>query len=82
VSINKAIPLVTKTGGTPVYNFADGLKLLKAGKRISYVGASGPFDYTPQHNVYGPFIAVKVDPSGTYQTVLSLTPEALKAATP
>ncbi len=82
VSINKAIPLVTKPGGTVVYSFPQGLKLLKQHKRITYVGASGPFNYNAQHNVYGPFIAVKVNSAGVYNTVYTMSPTQLAAATP
>jgi ABC-type branched-subunit amino acid transport system substrate-binding protein len=82
VSINNAIAKVTKPGGTIVYSFAEGQKLLKEGKRITYIGASGPFSYNAQHNVYGPFIAVKVNGAGVYNTVYTMTPTQLASATP
>jgi ABC-type branched-subunit amino acid transport system substrate-binding protein len=82
VSINNAIPMVTRPGGTIVYSFAQGLKLLKEKKRITYVGASGPFSYNAHHNVYGPFIAVKVNTAGVYQTIYTMTPAQLAKATP
>jgi ABC-type branched-subunit amino acid transport system substrate-binding protein len=78
-----AIPKVTAPGGTVVYDYATGLSLLKAGKRITYVGASGPYDYNKYHNVFGPFIAVQATGSGgNYQTVSSLTAAQLQKATP
>jgi ABC-type branched-subunit amino acid transport system substrate-binding protein len=82
VAINNAIPTVTQSGGTPVYNYQDGMKLLKEGKRITYIGASGPFDYNKNHNVYGPFIAVKVDAASKYPTVYSMSADVLQKASP
>jgi ABC-type branched-subunit amino acid transport system substrate-binding protein len=78
-----AIPKVTTAGGTVVYDYATGLKLLKAGKRITYVGASGPYNYNKYNNVFGPFIAVQATGSGNnYQTIASLTANQLQKATP
>lgn len=79
--VNKGIPMVTADGGTPVYSYQQGLDALKAGKRITYIGASGPFNYNQNHNVFGPFIAVKASPSGTYTTVATLSPADLESAT-
>ena len=82
-AVIKAIPKVTAPGGTVVYSYAAGLKDILAGKRITYVGASGPYDYNKYNNVFGPFIAVRVDPNGkTYSTVASFAPKELEAATP
>ena len=50
---------MTAQGGTPVYSYSQGLKALKAGKQITYIGASGPFYYNAHHNVYGPFVCVQ-----------------------
>jgi branched-chain amino acid transport system substrate-binding protein len=79
--VNKGIPMVTAAGGQPVYSYQQGLDALKAGKRITYIGASGPFTYNQYHNVFGPFIAVKASTSGTYSTVATLSPADLEAAT-
>jgi ABC-type branched-subunit amino acid transport system substrate-binding protein len=79
--VNKGIPMVTAEGGQPVYSYQQGLDALKAGKRITYIGASGPFNYNQYHNVFGPFIAVKASTSGTYSTVATLSPADLEAAT-
>ena len=78
--VNADIPKVTSPGGTLVYSYAQGLKDIKAGKRITYIGASGPFDFNKYHNVFGPFDAVVATPSGNYKTVYTLTPAQLKAA--
>jgi neutral amino acid transport system substrate-binding protein len=77
--VNADIPKVTAPGGTLVYSYAQGLKDIKAGKRITYIGASGPFDFNKYHNVFGPFDAVVATPSGNYKTIYTLTPEQLKA---
>lgn len=78
--VNADIPKVTEPGGTPVYSYAQGLKAIKAGKRITYIGAGGPFSFNKYHNIFGPFDAVVATPSGGYKTIYTLTPEQLKAA--
>jgi ABC-type branched-subunit amino acid transport system substrate-binding protein len=78
-TVNADIPKVTAPGGVPVYSYAQGLKELKAGKRITYIGASGPFDFNSYHNIFGPFDAVVATPAGGYKTIYTLTPQALKA---
>lgn len=78
-----AVPLVTDPGGTVVYDYPSALKLLQAGKRITYVGASGPYNYNKFHNVFGPFIAVRATgTASTYETVATITADQLAAATP
>jgi hypothetical protein len=82
-AVQAGIPNVTASGGTPVYNYKEGVDALNAGKKITYIGASGPFNYNKYHNVFGPFIAVKVNPDGsTYTTLATLKPEDLATATP
>jgi branched-chain amino acid transport system substrate-binding protein len=78
-----AIPKVTAPGGTVVYDYPTALKLLKEGKRITYVGASGPYDYNNYHNVFGPFIAVQATGVGdNYQTIATINASDLQKATP
>jgi ABC-type branched-subunit amino acid transport system substrate-binding protein len=79
--LNKGIPMVTTAGGTRVYSYSQGIAALHAGKRITYVGASGPFNFNQYHNVFGPFIAVKAGLDGKYTTVGTLTPDDLAKAT-
>jgi ABC-type branched-subunit amino acid transport system substrate-binding protein len=79
-AVNADIPKVTQPGGVLVYSYEQGLKDIKAGKRITYIGASGPFDFNKYHNVFGPFDAVVATPSGTYKTIYTMTPDQLKAA--
>lgn len=81
-ALNEGIMQVTAAGGTKVYSYAEGVAALKAGKRITYIGASGPFYYNANHNVFGPFIAVRAGQDGTsYETVASLSPEELAGVT-
>jgi branched-chain amino acid transport system substrate-binding protein len=79
-SFNAAISKVTAQGGTPVYSYSQGLKALKAGKQITYIGASGPFYYNAHHNVYGPFVCVQPQLSGQYKTLVTFSALQLKGA--
>ncbi len=82
--VQKGIPVVTSAGAHKmlVYSFAQGVAALKKGKAIQYIGASGPFTYNKYHNVFGPFIAVRLGTDGkTYKTILTMTPAQLKVAT-
>jgi len=60
---NKDIMSVTKPGKgkTVVYSYRSGVRALKAGKQIQYVGASGPTIFNKWHNASGEF--------GVYQYV-------------
>jgi ABC-type branched-subunit amino acid transport system substrate-binding protein len=79
-TFNADIQKVTAPGGTKVYNYADGQKAIKAGKQITYIGASGPFYFNAHHNVYGPFVAVKPNAKSQYDTVYTISPDAIKQA--
>jgi ABC-type branched-subunit amino acid transport system substrate-binding protein len=80
-AVNAEIPKITAAGGELVYSYAQGKAALAAGKRITYIGASGPFYFNQYHNVFGPFVVVKATPSGSYQTIYNISADALKAAT-
>jgi len=79
-TFNPAIQKVTAEGGTPVYSYSQGLTALKAGKKITYIGASGPFYYNNNHNVYGPFVCVRPTLSGSYTTLGTFSALQLKSA--
>jgi branched-chain amino acid transport system substrate-binding protein len=51
---NAWIPKVTepKHGKTVVYSYAAGVKALKAGKQIRYIGAGGPIQFDKWHNSF------------------------------
>lgn len=79
--VNAEIPKVTAAGGTPVYSYQQGKAALAKGKRITYIGASGPFYFNSFHNVFGPFVVVQATPSGNYKSIYSISANALRAAT-
>lgn len=47
---NAYVTKVTAPGGTTVHTYADGLAAIKAGKTITYVGASGPLVFDKYHS--------------------------------
>lgn len=79
-AIVKGIKKITDPSGFQVFNYADGLAALKAGKAIKYVGASGPVLYDNLHNVYGDFGAyTPTDLKGTSTLVLTMKASDLQA---
>lgn len=64
---NKDVPAFLKPGSskTVVHSFAEGVRALKAGKSIQYVGALGPITINKYHNVNTPF-AVEVWKGSTF----------------
>jgi branched-chain amino acid transport system substrate-binding protein len=77
--INDVADVAGNPNGVKVYNYADGVAALKAGKKINYEGASGSVDYNKYHNVAGSWDVVNFDASGNLNTVY-LVPEAQIAA--
>jgi ABC-type branched-subunit amino acid transport system substrate-binding protein len=73
---------VTNPPGTACFAFADCKKLIDAGTKVNYEGASGALDYNQYNNVFGPYAAWRVDLKGNEQQVKLLTPSALAQATP
>ncbi len=72
VWVNKIID-VSNPPGEMVYNYADGVAALKAGKKINYEGATGPDDFNQYHNVTGGWNAVGFDTSGKSSVVLAIS---------
>ena len=64
---NAWIPKVTEPGHgkTVVYSYAAGVKALKAGKHIRYVGAGGPIKFDKWHNSFPDQAMQKVTVNGT-----------------
>lgn len=60
---NNHIMTVTQKGSGKkvVYTYPNGVKLLKAGKKIQYVGAGGPINFDKWHNSFGNMEAVKIN---------------------
>jgi ABC-type branched-subunit amino acid transport system substrate-binding protein len=73
---------VTNPPGTACFSFADCKKLVDAGTKINYEGASGSLDYNQYNNVFGPYGAFQVDLKGNEQQVHLLSAAALAKATP
>jgi ABC-type branched-subunit amino acid transport system substrate-binding protein len=73
---------VTNPPGTACFAFADCKKLVDAGTKINYEGASGSLDYNQFNNVFGPYGAWQVDLKGNEQQVHLLSAAALAKATP
>jgi ABC-type branched-subunit amino acid transport system substrate-binding protein len=74
-SYNSLIPAVTtpSPGATIVHSFAQGLAALKAGHKISYVGAAGIVDFNKWHNSAGGFEVAAYGPNGSLNLVDSIT---------
>ena len=78
--VAKQIPQVADPPGIPVYSYAQGLKDIKAGKKINYEGASGSFDYNQYHNVFGPFAIVKSNLAGSFKQIAVISGAAIEKA--
>jgi ABC-type branched-subunit amino acid transport system substrate-binding protein len=73
---------VTNPPGTSCYTYASCLKLIKAGTKINYEGASGSLDYNKYNNTFGPYGAFVASLSGIEQPVAVMSANQLAAATP
>ena len=81
-AINAVMSAVTSPPGTQCYTYKDCLKLLNAGSKINYDGASGDLNYNQYHNVFGPYGAFQANTSGQEQQVKLLSAADLAAVTP
>jgi ABC-type branched-subunit amino acid transport system substrate-binding protein len=73
---------VTNPPGTACFTYVSCLRLLKAGTKINYEGASGSLDYNKYHNTFGPYGAFQATTSGLEKQVTVMSASALAAATP
>src|SRR6516225_6743623 len=71
---------VTNPPGTPCYTYSQCLRLIKAGTKINYEGASGDLDYNKYNNTFGPYGAFQSSPAGAEQQVSVMTAPQLAAA--
>ena len=73
---NSFITKVTaqSSGATVVHNYADGLKALKDGKTIQYVGASGPLVFDKHHSAGRAFSFDDYDPNSKSMNPSSVIP--------
>ena len=67
---------VAKGPGTEVYDFASGAALLRKGEKINYQGASGPCDFSDEHNVVTDFAVWEIH-GGKRQEVASFSAKDL-----
>jgi ABC-type branched-subunit amino acid transport system substrate-binding protein len=76
---NASILDVTKPapGSTVVHTYAEGLAALKAGKKISYLGAGGVIDFNQWHNSTGGFEIAAYNADGTLKLVGSVTADQI-----
>jgi branched-chain amino acid transport system substrate-binding protein len=77
----KDIVKVASPPGTPCYNYAQCVTLLKAGKKINYQGAASTDDFDRWHNVLGPWSVYVWTSSGALKTVATISTQALEAFT-
>jgi len=73
---------VTNPPGTACYTYSSCLKLLKAGTKINYEGASGSLDYNKYNNTFGPYGAFQATSAGLETQISVMSASALAAATP
>ena len=73
---------VTNPPGTACFTYGSCLRLLKAGKKINYEGASGSLDYNKFNNTFGPYGAFQSTTAGVETQITVMTASALAAATP
>jgi branched-chain amino acid transport system substrate-binding protein len=76
------IPLITTPPGKTVYDYATGLKAVKAKQDINYEGGSGSMDYNKFHNVFGPYQLVQSDLYDTEQVKATISASTLEKDTP
>ncbi len=73
---------VTNPPGTACSTYSSCLKLLNAGTKINYEGASGSLDYNAFNNVFGSYGAFRASTKGIEQLVTIMSSAALAKATP
>jgi ABC-type branched-subunit amino acid transport system substrate-binding protein len=81
-TVAHAMTKVTNPPGTACFTYASCQRLLKAGTKINYEGASGNLDYNKYNNTFGPYGAFQSTPAGVEKLVYVMTANALAAATP
>ena len=73
---------VTNPPGTMCFTYASCVRLLKAGTKINYQGASGGLDYNKYNNTFGPYGAFQSTLTGVEKQISVMTASQLAAATP
>jgi ABC-type branched-subunit amino acid transport system substrate-binding protein len=81
-TVARDMPKVTNPPGTACFTYPACLKLLKAGTKINYQGASGNLDYNKYNNTFGPYGAFQSTATGLEKQITVMSASALAAATP
>ncbi|MCL6597089.1 MAG: ABC transporter substrate-binding protein [Firmicutes bacterium] len=74
----KDVTRVSNPPGIPVYSYAQGLKLLREGKKINYQGAASTVDFNQWHNVVGPFSVYVWGPNEQLKAIATIPDTALE----
>jgi ABC-type branched-subunit amino acid transport system substrate-binding protein len=77
LKLAQAITQVSNSPGMTVSTYADGLKALKAGKKINYDGAGGNVDFDKYHNVFGPYTVLHFNAAGKTDIVANIPASTL-----
>jgi ABC-type branched-subunit amino acid transport system substrate-binding protein len=72
-AVNSKILYVANPPGIPVYSYAQGLALLKQGKKINYEGVGSTVDFNSHHSVTGPFGVYEFSKNGTIVPVANIS---------
>jgi ABC-type branched-subunit amino acid transport system substrate-binding protein len=64
-------------GAVVVNSYADGLRALKAGKHIQYLGATGPIVFDQHHNSPGEFDVVRYTSPTQQQILVTILPQQI-----
>ena len=71
---NAYVTQVTAPGGTVIHTYAEGLAAIKAGKKITYVGASGPLVFNKYHSAGRAFSYDVYDPTNKSMKPVTVIP--------
>jgi branched-chain amino acid transport system substrate-binding protein len=71
-----------RSGAVQVSSFAQGVKELKAGHQIYYVGVTGPIGFNQYHNSSGEFASFAFTASGAVRTLTVFPPSQVAAIVP
>lgn len=71
-----------RPGAVEVHSFAQGVRELKSGHQIYYVGVTGPIVFNKYHNSTGEFASFAFTPSGGVRTLTVFPPTEVAAEAP
>lgn len=71
-----------RPGAVEVHSFAQGVRELKSGHQIYYVGVTGPVAFNKYHNSTGEFASFAFTPAGGVKTLTVFPPSEVAAVAP